>query len=146
MLVLAALLAAATASAPAPPVQITAAYFGVYRPTITGELALGTTNDIWLEDLDDFGWVIELKSPAKVVHWREQLTLPAAPETWGEAEAQGRHISSDGRTAVTERDQVVDGGAIFNRWVLAPGDPKGHYVITVDVPGAPQQRFEFDVH
>ena len=53
-------------------------------------MALGVTDEIYLADLDDFGWVIELTPPAPAkAHWRETLTLPAAPDTWGEAEAQG---------------------------------------------------------
>jgi hypothetical protein len=145
-MLLAALFASALAAAsPAPPVEITAAYFGIYRPTLAGDLVLGTTDTIWLDDLDDFGWVIELRTTQKVVHWREVLTLPGPARTWGESEAQGRHVSADGRSAVTERDQPVDGGAVFNRWVLAPGDPKGHYVLRVTIRGAPEQRFDFEV-
>ena len=36
-------------------------------------------------------------------------------------------------------------GVIQNIWVVAPGDPKGHYIMRVTIDGGNQQVFEFDV-
>ena len=68
---------------------------------------------------------------------RERLTLPSAPETWGE---QGDEdslfcISSDRTTCLWERDMPVIDETIGNHWGFAEGDPRGIYEIQVTLAG-----------
>jgi hypothetical protein len=37
------------------------------------------------------------------------------------------------------------GSIIYNVWTVAPGEPKGRYVIRVTVEGSAERTFEFDV-
>ena len=93
-----------------------------------------------------YGWVIAVRSNQQRIHWREELTLPASPVTWGAPETQGRRaLSDDGRVAITEREVDLGDGLIYNAWDVAAGDPQGRYRIRVFVEGTLAKVFEFDV-
>lgn len=93
-----------------------------------------------------YGWVIRLQTSKPTVKWREELVLPAKPATWGDPEPLGkRSISPSGRASITEREVAPEKGMIFNAWSVAPGDPKGKYVIRVFVDGALVKTFRFEV-
>ncbi|NBQ56704.1 MAG: hypothetical protein EBU36_08745, partial [Verrucomicrobia bacterium] len=68
---------------------------------------------------------------------RERLTLPSAPETWGEkGDEDGLFlISSDQTTCLWERDMPVIDETIGNHWGFAEGDPRGIYEIQVTLAG-----------
>lgn len=93
-----------------------------------------------------YGWIIRLRTDKSKIKWREEFSLPIKPATWGPAESSGsRSVSTDGRVSVTEREVSPDRGVILNSWTVAPGDPKGHYVIRVFVEDSLAKTFEFDV-
>ena len=93
-----------------------------------------------------YGWVIAIRNTKSKVKWREEITLPARPASWGAADPKGvRFISRDGLTAVTEIEDSPPRGVISNAWTIAAGDPKGHYVIRVFIDGTLAKVFEFDV-
>jgi hypothetical protein len=93
-----------------------------------------------------YGWIIRVRTEKAKIKWREEFTLPAKPTTWGAAEPVGtRSVSNDGRTSVTEREVSPDRGLIFNSWSVAPGDPKGRYIIRVFIDGFLARVFEFEV-
>ena len=68
---------------------------------------------------------------------RERLTLPSAPETWGEQGDEDSlfYISSDRTTCLWERDMPVIDETIGNHWGFAEGDPRGIYEIQVTLAG-----------
>lgn len=93
-----------------------------------------------------YGWFIRVRTDKAKIKWREEFTLPVKPTTWGAAEPVGtRSISNDGQTSVTEREVSPDKGLIFNSWSVAPGDPKGKYMIRVFIDGSLAKAFEFEV-
>lgn len=93
-----------------------------------------------------YGWIIRIRTDKAKIKWREEFTLPVKPTTWGAAEPVGtRSVSNDGRTSVTEREVTPDQGLLFNSWSVAPGDPKGIYIIRVFIEGTFAETFEFEV-
>lgn len=95
-----------------------------------------------------YGWRLQLagaRLPAQV-KVREELTLPAAPATWGDPEpGLRRRVSADGRTVITEITLPVQAGRIAQAWAVAPGDPKGAYLLKVTVEDLPVQTFHFEL-
>jgi hypothetical protein len=56
----------------------------------------------------------------------EELTLPKAPQTWGDSEpVLQRLFSAGGRTATTELAFEARSGAITQGWGVVPGGPRG---------------------
>ncbi len=142
------LLAAGQELRPATPakVAVVGARFGLFQISSFGLAGFSPAKTVPLKPGQAYGWVIDLKTNQTEVSWKEEFTLPAKPKTWGDPETVGsRSTSADGRTTTTQRRVSVDGGAIFNAWSVAPGDPAGRYVIRVSVEGLPAQVFEFDV-
>jgi len=93
-----------------------------------------------------FGWVIQLETSRDAIRWREELRLPAAPQTWQADEASGKHtMSADRRTSILEREARVENGLIYNLWQISPGDPRGRYSMRVMVEDLLVSTFEFDV-
>ncbi len=138
---------ATTAESPTvEPVEIVKAEFGLFNGPESGKPAFVPATIVPLEKDQCYGWIILIKTNKEMVKWREEFTLPAPPETWGEGQKQGvSTISADKKTCVTEREVKPDQGIIYNIWSVAPGDPKGHYIIRVIVEGKAERTFEFDV-
>lgn len=130
----------------APEVTIVLAEFGLFNPLETGEELFVVSRKVPLKENQSFGWVIILGTKKPIIRWREEMTLPAAPVTWGSVEPQdGRIITNDRRTSIIEREVMPYQGLISHSWVVAPGDPKGHYIIRIIVENRLQEVFEFDV-
>jgi hypothetical protein len=126
--------------------EVIRADFGLINPPNSGNPTFVPTKVVPLVPNQAYGWVILLRTDKPKIKWREEFTLPAKPITWGQPESLGsRSISTDGRVSITEREVAPDRGAIFNSWTVAPGDPKGRYVIRVFVEGSLARVFEFDV-
>ena len=125
-------------------VQIDQAAFGVFDRTPDGRPDFRPTKTVPLTPNLEFGWVIGITTTKPTVKWREEFTLPAAPETWGPVE--GRHeLSADRKFSVLEREVTPDRGFLYNAWTISPGDPKGRHVIKVTIEDAPPVVFEFDI-
>jgi len=127
-----------------PAVQIEQAAFGLFNRTADGSVDFKPTNTVPLTPNQEFGWIIGVTTTKPTVKWREEFTLPAAPESWGPVE--GKHeISADRKVSILEREVTPDRGFLFNAWTISPGDPKGHHVIRVTIEDAPPVIFEFDL-
>jgi hypothetical protein len=140
------------APSPTPPfvvrkgVEVINAEFGLFNPPESGKPNFVPTGVV--PDVPDqaYGWVVTLNAPDVRLHWREEFTLPAAPETWGDSSREtGQHVSSDGKTSITEADTTPPYGVISNSWTVVPGDPKGSYVIRLFIEGKLVRTFEFEV-
>jgi len=121
--------------------KVLRAEFGVIVPG-----GFQPTTKVPFKEGQSFGWVIQLDTKRDVVKWREELRLPAAPQTWHADEQSGTHtLSADRRTSVLEREAKVENGLIYNFWQLSPGDPKGRYTLRVMLEGMLVSSFEFEV-
>ena len=126
--------------------QVLRAEFGLFNLSQSGKPPFVPAKVVPLKPNQSYGWLIQLRTDKPKIRWKEEFTLPAKPNTWGDPEPIGaRTVSSDGRVSVTEREVAPDRGTIFNVWTVAPGDPKGRYRIRVYVEGSLAQEFEFDV-
>ncbi len=98
-----------------------------------------------LKDGQAFGWRMQVRTQARLVRVREELTLPAEPRTWGDPEpGLKRKTTSDGRTAITELLLEPKEGLISQRWTVTQGDPKGSWVLKVRVEDGPEHVFRFN--
>ena len=127
---------------PAPaPFRVLKAEFGIVVPG-----GFRPSTKVPLKDGQGFGWVIQLETPRDTIRWREELRLPAAPQTWQADEASGKHtMSADRRTSTLERTARVENGMIYNLWQISPGDPPGRYTVRVMIEDLLVSTFEFDV-
>lgn len=123
------------------PFRVLKAEFGIIVPG-----GFRPSTKVPLKDGQGFGWVIQLETPRDTVRWREDLRLPAAPQTWHADEASGKHtMSADRRTSTLERNARVENGMIYNLWQISPGDPRGRYTVRVMIEDLLVSTFEFDV-
>ncbi|MCL2523567.1 MAG: hypothetical protein FWF20_01935 [Betaproteobacteria bacterium] len=139
----------AAATRPAAPsasqVQVLSADFGLFQLTENEEWDFAPARTVPLAVGQAYGWMVKLKTAQTKVKWREELTLPAPPEVWSNT-PQGQHtLSSDRRVSVTEGESEPIQGAIYSSWSVAPGDPKGRYIIRLSIENATPIVFEFDV-
>ncbi len=126
--------------------EVISADFGVFNQPSSGKPAFVATTVVPLIPDQGYGWIVHLRTEKSKIRWREEFVLPVKPDTWGEQEPIGtRSVSTDGRISITERVVSPDRGLIFNAWSVAPGDPKGKYLIRVFVEGALVKAFEFEV-
>ena len=129
---------------PAP--EIVSGEFGLFELDTPQGPRFTPATVVPLIENQSYGWVIHLRTNQPTVKWREEFVLPERPATWGEPEPIGkRSISTSGRTSVTEREVSPEKGMIFNAWTVAPGDPRGKYLIRVFVEGRLVKTFRFDV-
>ena len=127
--------------------EVIRAEFGIFNQANSGKPAFVPATVVPFTPNQGYGWIMLLRTTKPKIKWREEFTLPVKPNTWGDPEPLGtRSVSTDGRTSVTEREVSPDRGLIFNTWAVAPGDPRGRYVIRVFVEGSLAKVFEFDVH
>ena len=104
------------------------------------------TTKVPLKDGQSFGWVIQLETKRDTVKWREELRLPAAPQTWQADEKSGKHtVSADRKTSILEREAKIEDGADLQLLAISPGDPKGRYTMRVMIEGMLVSSFDFDV-
>jgi hypothetical protein len=130
----------------APEVTVVRAEFGLLGAPKSDEPAFTPSAVVPYRENQGYGWIILLKTNKSRIKWREEFTLPASPKTWGEGEKQGlRSISPDRKYSVTEREVTPDDGLIYNSWAVAPGDPRGRYLIRVIIEGIKEVSFEFEV-
>lgn len=126
--------------------EIIRAEFGVFNQEDSSKPAFVQAAVIPLTPNQNYGWIMLLRTAKLKVKWREEFTLPEKPDTWGDPATLGnRSVSPDGRTSITEREVSPDQGLIYNIWTVAPGDPKGRYLIKVFIEDSLAKLFEFDV-
>ena len=135
--------AAATTGKTAPPTafRVLKAEFGLVGPG-----GFQPSTRVPLKDGQGFGWVIQLDVKKDRIKWREELVLPAAPQTWQADDANATHtMSADRKTSIFEREARIEDGVIYNFWQISPGDPRGRYRMRVMIEGLLVSTFDFDV-
>lgn len=126
--------------------KVISAEFGLFDSSQNGKPRFVPTKVVPLVPEQAYGWIIRLRTDKTRIKWREEFTLPAKPETWGNPYSRdSREISDDGRVSILEREVAVEKGMILNAWKVAPGDPKGAYRIRVFVEESLIATFEFEV-
>jgi hypothetical protein len=126
--------------------EILRAEFGLFNPPESGDPLFVPTNTVPLVEHQGYGWVINLRTNKSRVRWREEFTLPAAPVTWSAGDIPGdQKISPDRKVSVIDREVEPENGMIYNSWSVAPGDPKGRYVIRVIIEDTLERVFVFEV-
>ena len=126
--------------------EVIRADFGLFNPPNSGKPLFVPAKIVPFIPNQGYGWVILLRTDKPKIKWREEFTLPEKPNTWGDPETTGsRSVSTDGLVSTTEREVSTDRGVISNAWAVAPGDPKGRYVIRVFIEDSLARVFEFDV-
>lgn len=129
-----------------PEVSIVQAEFGLFNLLESGELVFVPSSTVPHSEKQRYGWIILLDTRKSKIRWREEFTLPAAPAIWNNAETQGsQFISEDKRVSVMEKEVEPYQGLISHSWAVAPGDPKGRYIIRVIIENRLEEVFEFDV-
>jgi len=126
----------------APPVEVLEAQFGLFRAGDDGKPRFEPALIVPDVEGEAYGWQVKVKTDKPKVRWREELTLPEAPRTWGD---DVKMRSDDGRTAVTEQETAPEDGVIRNVWAIAAGDPKGAYELKLTIEGEPTRTFLFEV-
>jgi hypothetical protein len=76
-----------------------------------------------------YEWVAFFAPEARTLTVREEVELPAAPASWGDAPAQGTVVDAGGRRGVTEFQDSIEDSQVSRRWCVAEGDPLGRYRI-----------------
>lgn len=134
------LMAAAQAAPEVPPVQIGAAYFGLFDASTPGELNFESNSVVPLRVGQRYGWVIEVKTAKRRVSVREEYLL--APKS-SEAAAPNT-IMMDTRRQVSQRELALVDGKIYGEWSVGPGEPPGkrHLQVFVDNELAGDFRYE----
>ena len=135
--------AAPSAEAPEPDVEVVCAQFGLFDLDAEGRVLFTPSATVPLTVGQDFGWVILLRAKDPVVRWREEFQAPAKPMTWGPM-LPGRTISRDGTMSLMDEFSDARGGIITHAWQITAGDPSGHYVMRVLVGGTSLEIFEFE--
>ena len=127
---------------PAANVIITQAQAGLLGPPAAAAAQFVPSAQLPLQDGQEFGWRMQLKTKLTQVRVREELTLPTEPRTWGDPEpGLKRRTSADGRTATTELLLMPVDGVIQFTWTVTRGDPAGAWVLKVQVEDLPAQTF-----
>ena len=132
---------------PTPDIEVLHAEFGLFNPASAGKPVLTPSAVVPLKQGQHYGWSIMLRTTKPKVRWREEFSLPSPPSSWGSDElpAASQTVSQDRMISIVELDAIPIDGVIENIWEVAPGDPKGHYIIRVTIDGGNQQVFEFDL-
>jgi hypothetical protein len=73
--------------------------FGLKRVDSKGNVTIFRTTRVPLQEGNIYGWRIKLKDYQGEVKWREVLSLPKPPETWGTDNGEDFSISADGTTS-----------------------------------------------
>jgi len=126
-------------------VNIINSEFGIFKKDKKGEPIFSPTRKVPLKVNQEYGWIVELKDSNTPVKWREEFILPSASKTWGKNPKKEQIVSEDRKVSVTEKIVSPFKSIISNSWFVAPGDPKGHYVIKLVIENTDPIIFEFDV-
>ena len=127
-------------------IEIYRAEFGLFSRGGRGQPFFTPGTKVPLKEGQAYGWLIQVGTNQSKVKWREELTLPSAPQTWGNADkAKAPRLSDDRKTSVTEGEAEPTVGLISHSWRVAPGDPKGRYTIRLVLEDNLSRTFEFHV-
>lgn len=118
--------------------------FGIWTPDADGAMRFTATAHVPNEEEQAYGWRVRVAESDRAVKWIETVTLPEAPDSWGDMEDDPNVlISDDGRTATTMGAAIPDGGYLEGTWYVAIGDPAGAYVMSVELSDGRRASFTF---
>lgn len=118
--------------------------FGIWSPDADGALRFKATALVPNEEDQAYGWRVRVAESDRAMKWIETVTLPEAPDSWGDMEDDPNVlISDDGRTATTVGAVIPDGGYVEGTWYVAIGDPAGEYVMSVELSDGRRASFTF---
>ena len=132
------------AAAPAGPVEVEEAAFGVSQWLEADGYIFSETDHIHLVPGTTFGWQLKLRDPTTSVMLREEFVLPAPPAHWGLG--ADTRLSDDRRTAVTEHLITPSEGWLQRDWSVTEGDPEGAYEMRVFLNDELVRTFKFEAH
>ncbi len=131
----------------APDLTVRTVHFGLLKSEEGSDDQFVATDDIPAIDGQAFGWIIEVDTTRKTLHWQEHLRMPEPPADWGDAASDpALTISKDGKSVVAQgEDDVEDNELSRFYWSLATGDPAGEYQLDVAVEGHQVAHIRFRV-
>lgn len=134
---------------PAPAnLEVIDAKFGLFEGLGTSTPVFTPTAQVPLKVGQAYGWLIVVNSSLPKLAWREELTLPAPPVTWGQGSASISYtVAQAGKTSVTVRELDLTGPrtVLANAWRVNAGDPPGRYEMKVLINNQVERRFSFEV-
>jgi len=93
-----------------------------------------------------FGWFLLIRVLTEKVTMREEYELPQPLASWGTGEAEGEfRVSTDRRTAISERVLKKGNYAFVGVWAFREGHPFGTQMIRIYANGRLIKAFEFEV-
>jgi len=131
----------------APDLTVRTVHFGLLKSDEGSDDQFVPTDNIPAIDGQAFGWIIEVDTTRKTLHWQEHLRMPEPPADWGDAASDpALVISKDGKSVVAQgEDDVEDSELSRFYWSLATGDPAGEYQLDVAVEGHQVAHIRFRV-
>lgn len=121
------------------------AKFGVMEKRIYGKWRFRETNHVPKRIGTYYQWYIHICTDKEKVTWKEEFTLPEPPTSWAGEATKEVIISSDRKTAITEKTVLTKDGWISHGWSVAKGDPAGTYNIKIFIEGKYVKEFLFIV-
>lgn len=131
----------------APDLTVRAVRFGLLKSDASSDDEFVATDEIPAVEGQAFGWIVEVSTSRRSLHWQEHLRMPEPPADWGDAASDPDIvISKDGKSVIAQgEDDVEDSELSRFYWSLATGDPAGEYQLDVAVEGHPVAHFRFHV-
>ena len=122
-------------------------HFGLLKSDDGADDQFVAADEIPAIDGQAFGWIVEVETSRRTLHWQEHLRMPAPPADWGDAASDPDIvISKDGKSVVAQGEDEVDGSELSRfYWSLATGDPAGEYQMDVAIEGHPVAHIRFHV-
>lgn len=127
------------------PIQVIQSVFGQFSSDESSGKRFSPGTKISFTAGGSYGWVLTVKTSKATIRYREELTLPKPIAKWGLPVGADQTVSSDGQSAVAEREAPVENGKIHGGWSMVDGDPLGRYVSKVTLEDGQVFIFEFDV-
>jgi hypothetical protein len=117
----------------APDLAVEEVVFGITRDGEDGEPEFLETRAVPYAQGQLYGWQLSLRTGRDTVRVREELTMPAPPASWGNAETSPlATISEDRRRAVVEEENSLY-DHVHRYWSIDLGDPQGLYELRLYV-------------
>ena len=131
----------------APDLTVRAVRFGLLKSDTGSDDDFLATDEIPAVEGQAFGWIVEVATSRRSLHWQEHLRMPEPPADWGDAASDpDLVISKDGKSVIAQGEGDVDDGELSRfYWSLATGDPAGDYQMDVAIEGHAVAHVRFHV-
>jgi len=138
---------AAAPPAPAAPVEIISAEFGIFEQGTPDELVFEPTNVVPHKPGQRYGWVIEVRTGKRTLSVREEYLIAEPPNSKKNADAlsDSLNIPAQRRNQVSQRQLAPVDGRIYGEWSVGPNEPAGQRHLHVVIEGQSAASFKYDV-